>query len=195
MKEATNALAEYLTTQKNLTSCDIYELTLSNGNVYRFADFDTDVTYNGNVYSRSLIGIPKRQQINIKSQVTVDSMNIQIYSDANDMIESVSVNKAAHDGILDRATLALSRCFFGTNGSVIGAVKLFSGIVEIHQCGGLSLQLTVKSKTQGLNMEFPVRKYYPQGIYNTVGDTVTSSTDDSETCLITPFVPLKEVLM
>lgn len=195
MKEATNALAEYLTTQKNLTSCDIYELTLSNGNVYRFADFDTDVTYNGNVYSRSLIGIPKRQQINIKSQATVDSMNIQIYSDANDMIESVSVNKAAHDGIMDRATLALSRCFFGTNGGVIGAVKLFSGIVEIQQCGGLSLQLTVKSKTQGLNMEFPVRKYYPQGIYNTVGDTVTSSTDDSETCLITPFVPLKEVLM
>lgn len=195
MKDATNALAEYLTTQKNLTSCDIYELTLSNGNVYRFADFDTDVSYNGNVYSHALIGIPKRQQINIKSQATVDSMNIQIYSDANDMIESVSVNKAAHDGIMDRATLALSRCFFGTNGSVIGAVKLFSGIVEIHQCGGLSLQLTVKSKTQGLNMEFPVRKYYPQGIYNTVGDTVTSSTDDSETCLITPFVPLKEVLM
>ena len=195
MKDATNALAEYLTTQKNLTSCDIYELTLSNGNVYRFADFGTDVFYNGNVYSHALIGIPKRQQINIKSQATVDSMNIQIYSDANDMIESVRVNKAAHDGLLDRATLALSRCFFGTNGSVIGAVKLFSGIVEIHQCGGLSLQLTVKSKTQGLNMEFPVRKYYPQGIYNTVGDTVTSSTDDSETCLITPFVPLKEVLM
>ena len=195
MKEATNALAEYLNTQKNITSCDIYELTLSNGNVYRFADFDTDVTYNGNVYSHSLIGIPKRQQINIKSQATVDSMNIQIYSDANDMIESVSVNKAAHDGIMDRATLALLRCFFGNDGSVIGAVTLFAGIVEIHQCGGLSLQLTVKSKTQGLNMEFPVRKYYPQGIYNTVGDTVTSSTDDSETCLITPFIPLKEVLM
>ena len=87
MKDATNALAEYLTTQKNLTSCDIYELTLSNDNVYRFADFDTDVTYNGNVYSHALIGIPKRQQINIKSQATVDSMNIQIYSDANDMYQ------------------------------------------------------------------------------------------------------------
>lgn len=194
MKDATNALAQYLTTQKNLTSCDIYELTLNNGNVYRFADFDSDVVYNGNVYSHALIGIPKRQQINLKSQAVVDSMNIQIYSDSNDMIESVSVNKAAHDGILDRATLALSRCFF-SNGSVIGAVMLFAGIVEIHQCGGLSLQLTVKSKTQGLNMEFPVRKYYPQGIYSTVEDTVTSSTDDSETCLITPFIPLKEVLM
>ena len=194
MKDATNALAEYLTTQKNLTSCDIYELTLKNGNVYRFADFDTDVSYNGSVYSHSSVGIPKRQQISIKSQATVDSMNIQIYSDANDVIENKRVNKAAHDGVLDRATLALSRCFF-SNGSVIGAVKLFAGVVEINQCGGLSLQLTVKSKTQGLNMEFPVRKYYPQGVYNTVNNTVRSSTDDSETCLITPFVPLKEVLM
>lgn len=194
MKDATNALAQYLNTQKNLTSCDIYELTLSNGNVYRFADFDADVSYDGNIYSHALIGIPKRQQINLKSQAVVDSMNVQIYSDSNDLIESVSVNKAAHDGILDRATLALSRCFF-SNDSVIGAVKLFAGIVEIQQCGGLSLQLTVKAKTQGLNMEFPVRKYYPQGIYSTVEDTVTSSTDDSETCLITPFVPLKEVLM
>ena len=43
MKDATNALAEYLNTQKNITSCDLYELTLNNGNVYRFADFDTDV--------------------------------------------------------------------------------------------------------------------------------------------------------
>lgn len=195
MKDATNALAEYLTTQKNLTSCDIYELTLNNGNVYRFADFDTDVSYDGKTYSHSSIGIPKRQQINIKSQATVDSMNVQIFSDANDMIESIRVNKAAHDGKLDRATLALSRCFFATNGSVIGAIKLFAGIVEIHQCGGLSLQLTVKSKTQGLSMEFPVRKYYPQGIYNTVGNTVRSSTNDSATCLITPYVPLKEVLM
>lgn len=195
MKEATNALAEYLTIQKNITSCDIYELTLNNGNTYRFADFDTDVVYNGNIYSHALVGMPKRQQISLKSQAVVDSMNIQIYSDANDLIESVSLNKAAHDGILDRATLALSRCFFGNNGSVIGAIKLFAGICEINQCGGLSLQLAVKAKTQGLNQEFPVRKYYPQGIYSTVGNTVTSSADDSATCLIVPFIPLREVLM
>lgn len=195
MKDATNALAEYLNTQKNMTSCDIYELTLKNGNVYRFADFDKDVIYNGNVYSASLVGMPKRQQINLKSQAVVDSMNITIYSDAHDLVENVRLNKAAHDGLLDRATLALSRCFFGANGSVIGAIKLFAGIAEIQQCGGLSLQLTVKAKTQGLNMEFPVRKYYPQGIYNTVGDTIRSDTEDSETCIIVPFIPLREVLM
>ena len=194
MKSTTNALAEFLNTQKNMTSCDIYTLTLKNGNVYRFADFDTDVTYGGYTYLHSLVGMPKRQQINIKSQAVVDSMTIQIFSDDRDTIESVSVNKAAHDGLLDRATLSLARCFF-SGSSVLGAVQLFSGLVEIQQCGGLSLQLTVKAKTQGLNMEFPVRKYYPQGVYSKVGNTVTSSADDSETCLIAPFVPLKEVLM
>ena len=194
MKDATNALAEYLTTQKNLTACDIYELTLRNGNVYRFTDFDADVNYGGFVYSHNAMGIPKRQQISLNSQVVVDSMNVQIYCNSEDLIESMSINKAAHDGVLDRATLGLSRCFF-SGATVLGAIKLFTGIVEIQQCGGLSLQLTVKAKTQGLNMEFPVRKYYPQGVYSKVENTVTSSADDSETCLITPFVPLKEVLM
>lgn len=194
MKEATNALITHLNTQKNLISCDIYTLTLKNGNVYRFADFDTDVTYGGYTFYHAIVGIPKRQQISVKSQVSVDSMNIAIYSDGNDTIESVRVNKAAHDGLLDRATLSLARCFF-SSGSVLGAVQLFSGIVEISQCGGLALQLTAKAKTQGLNMEFPIRKYYPQGIYTKVNNTVTSSADDSATCLIAPFIPLKEVLM
>lgn len=194
MKEATNALITYLNTQKHITACDIYTLKLQNGNVYRFADFDTDVSYGGYTYSHTLMGIPKRQQIKTQSQVTVDSMTVEIYNTQSDMVESVPLNKAAHDGLLDRSVLSLSRCYFSGQ-TVLGAVQLFSGIVEIKQCGGLSIQITAKAKTQGLNMEFPVRKYYPQGVYTQVGDTVTSSADDSETCLITPYVPLREVLM
>lgn len=194
MKTATNALITYLNTQKNMTACDIYELKLQNGNVYRFADFDTDVTYGGHTYSHTLMGIPKRQQIKLQSQVVVDSMTVEIYNGKDDKVESVQLNKAAHDGLLDRAVLSMARCYFSGQ-TVLDAVRLFSGIVEIKQCGGMSIQITAKAKTQGLNMEFPVRKYYPQGVYTQVGDTVTSSTDDTETCLITPYVPLREVLM
>jgi len=194
MKEATNALTNFLNTEKNVVSCDIYELKLTNGNTYRFADFDTDVDYGGYTYSHTLVGLPKRQQISIKSEASVDSMTIQIYTDGSDLVESMPINKAAHDGLLDRAVITLFRCFFyGT--SVLGAIQLFSGICEINQCGGLLLQITAKAKTQGLNMEFPLRKYYPQGIYSTVNNTVTSSSDNSENCLITPFIPLREVLM
>lgn len=60
MKEATNALITYLNTQKHITACDIYTLKLQNGNVYRFADFDTDVFYGGYTYSHTMMGIPKK---------------------------------------------------------------------------------------------------------------------------------------
>ena len=44
-------------------------------------------------------------------------------------------------------------------------------------------------------MGFPIRKYYPQGMY-TVDDSgkVISSANDA-TALIAPFIPRKEVLM
>lgn len=194
MKNTTNEVLEYLSTSKNLLVCDIYTLTLKNGNVYRFADFDTDVDYGGFTYSHTLMGLPKRQQIKLQSQVTVDSMTVEIYNGADDLIENMQLNKAAHDGILDRAMLSLSRCYFN-NQTVLGAVQLFSGMVEIKQCGGLSLQITAKAKTQGLNMEFPLRRYYPQGVYINDNNTVRSSSDNTETCMITPFIPLREVLM
>ena len=194
MKNTTNEVLEYLSTSKNLLVCDIYTLTLKNGNVYRFADFDTDVDYGGFTYSHTLMGLPKRQQIKLQSQVTVDSMTVEIYNGADDLIENMQLNKAAHDGILDRAMLSLSRCYFD-NQTVLGAVQLFSGMVEIKQCGGLSLQITAKAKTQGLNMEFPLRRYYPQGVYINDNNTVRSSSDNTETCLITPYVPLREVLL
>lgn len=194
MKNTSAEIIEYLNTNRNIVACDLYELKLQNGNIYKFADFDTDVTYGSSVYSHTAMGIPKRQQIKLQSQVNVDSMTVEIYNGRTAVIGNKSLNQAAHDGLLDKSVLTLLRCYF--NGTtVIGAVQLFSGIVEIKQCGGLSIQITAKSKTQGLNMEFPIRRYYPQGVYTKVGNTISSSSQNTETCLITPYVPLREVLL
>lgn len=78
----------------------------------------------------------------------------------------------------------------------MGAIALFGGQVEVKQAGGIKVELTVKSKTQGLNMQFPLRKYYPQGTYTLNSDSnIISSQTSEETCLIAPFVPQKEVLL
>ena len=103
-------------------------------------------------------------------------------------------------GVLDGAKLCLKRAFFTQNtdlptATVVGAISLFGGDVEIKSSGGIKLDLTVKSKTQGLSQEFPRRKYYPQGSYTTTEGTVTSTGTTNDTCLIAPFVPRKEVLM
>lgn len=194
MKSVTADLETYLNTEKNMTSCDLYDLVLADGTTYHYADTDMDISYDGHAYLHNALLI-KRDQVKLNDRVVVDTMTVTIHAGLKDTIENSPVLKAAHDGTLDRAKLYLKRCFFrGT--TIVGVIALFGGNAEVKSAGGIKLQLTVKSKTQGLNMSFPIRKYYPQGTYSVDSNSqVISSADTDDTCLIAPFIPRKEVLM
>ena len=203
MKEVSADLATHLNTEKTFLSCDLFELVLANGNTYRYTDApDCDVVLDNLIYRHDSLMI-RRQQISIQSKVTVDSLEVVIYTDgehAADKIESMPVMRVAHSGVLDGARMSMKRARFRKTGdlpaaSVIGTIGLFSGDVEIKSSSGIQLELTVKSKTQGLNMEFPIRKYYPQGAYTTTSGRIVSNGQTDRTCLIAPFVPRKEVLL
>lgn len=194
MKAVTDALADYLNTEKEMNVCDLYTLTLYDGSAYYYTDADHDVTYNGHTYLHDAL-LLKREQTKINNVISVDSMTVSIYATVDDKLGDKPIFLAAHDGALDRATLALSRCFFDADGNTIGAVDLFSGITEVKSCGGLLMKLTVKSKVQGLSQEFPRRRFYPQGTYSTSGGKVSSSTEEDSASVIAPYVPLKEVLL
>lgn len=202
MKTVSNELATHLNTEKNFVSCDLFELVLANGNTYRYANTNCDIIWDGKTYLHDALLI-KRQQIKLQSQVTVDTLSVSIFTDkdhAADMIDGTPVMAAAHSGVLDGAKMYLKRCFFRTgdglpSATAIGVVSLFGGDVEIKSSGGIRLDLTIKSKTQGLSQEFPRRKYYPQGSYTTTSGTVISTGTTDDTCLIAPFVPRKEVLL
>lgn len=194
MKEVSKDLNTYLNTAKNLTSCDLYELDLTDGRKFYYADTDMDIVYNGQAYLHNRLLI-KRAQIKLQSEVVVDTMTVTIYAGRQDKLDTEQILKAAHEGVLDRSTLYLRRCFFRDT-TIIDAISLFGGNVEVKSAGGIKLELTVKAKTQGLNMSFPVRKYYPQGTYSvSTGNQVIASTDTDSTCLICPYVPRKEVLL
>lgn len=110
MKEITKSLETYLNTERNLMSCDLYRLVLLNGTEYRYADTDKDVTYNGKTYKHdSLVMI--RKQIEQDSEVSVDSLTVDVYADSDDLVSSRPFIKSAHDGVLDRARLFLTRAF------------------------------------------------------------------------------------
>lgn len=194
MKTVSKELAAYLNSERTGTSCGLYELVLDNGNTYRYCDTDKDITWNGDVYKHDG-PLFSRKQTKTNNSLSVDSMILTVNCDKSDQLESKALLKAAHDGSLDQARMIIRRCFF--NGATsIGTVELFTGHVEVKQAGGLKIDITVKSKTQGLNMEFPLRKYYPQGTYSLNSDTnIISSSDTEKTCLIAPFVPQKEVLL
>lgn len=193
MKTVNKSLETYLETEKNITSCDLYELVLYNGNTYYYADTDIDISFNGHLYLHNALLI-KRKQVKIHDCVVVDSMTVTVQADRNDRLEGKPFLRAVHDGALDRAKLYLRRCFFRDR-SVVGAIDLFGGNVEVKSAGGIKIELSVKAETQGLNMEFPVRRYYPQGSYTTNADGVIYSKETDAATLIAPFVPLKEVLL
>lgn len=194
MKEVTEALIKYLNTKKELLSNDLYKLTLYNGSTYYYTDSDHDITWNGNTYLHDAL-LLKRQQTKLNGVISVDSMTVSIYATIEDKLGDKPIFLAAHDGAFDRATLSLSRAFFDEAGNIIGVINLFSGTTEVKSCGGLIMQLTVKSKVQGLSQEFPRRRFYPQGTYATSGGKVSSQKEEDSASVIAPFVPLKEVLL
>lgn len=194
MKQVTDALSDYLNTKKELLSNDLYTLILYTGESYYYTDADHDISWNGNTYLHDALML-KRQQTKLNNVISVDSMTVSVYAMIEDKLGDKPVFLAAHDGAFDRATLALSRCFFDDSGNIIGVIDLFSGNTEVKTCGGLKMDLTVKSKVQGLSQEFPRRKFYPQGTYSTSGGKVSSQSDEDSASVIAPFVPLKEVLL
>lgn len=193
MKAVSTDLATYLSTLKEITSCDLYEIVLANGTTYYYADADIDLTYNGKVYQHNK-ALFNRDQIKLNSTVVVDTLGVTINAEKRDLIASTAFLKAGRVGTFDRAYLRLKRAYFRNN-VIVGVIPLFAGNVEIKNGGGLTLQLTVKAKTQGLNMTFPVRKYYPQGMYTVDSTGTIISTASDSTALIAPFIPRKEVLL
>lgn len=192
MKNVPQNLIEHLNTVKNFTACDLYELRLFSGEVFYFAGADYNVTYDGRNYKTG--PLIKRQKVKLNDCVVVDSMSITFNTNATDKLNGKTIMTAAHDGTLDKAKLLLRRCFF-KNSVILGVIDLFAGNVEIKKAGGLKLELTVKSKAQGLSQEFPIRKYYPQGTYTNTGGTISSDDDGDAGSLICPYVPRKEVLL
>ena len=192
MKEVSNELVNYLNTVKNMVSCDLFELRLADGAVYYFTNTDKSILYGGHTYRHDLV-LVKRQQVKINDCVVVDTMTVNVYADKSMMLGSKNLFLAAHDGTLDMARMALKRCFFRDN-VVVGVIGLFEGRVEVKACGGIGLELTVKADTQGLNQNFPIRIYSPQGSYTNNGGTVSAGNDE-KACVVTPYIPRKEVLL
>lgn len=164
MKQVSEALEVHLNQEKSFLSCDLYELVLKSGVAYYWAITDVDVKLGGRTY-RADGPIIARNQIKTSSTVSVDKLTVTINCNQEDRIGGVPIMAVAHNGGFDGATLKLRRAFFKDNGQVIDAIDLFEGFVEVKKGGGLTLQLDVKSTVQKLNVEYPVRRYYPQCPY------------------------------
>lgn len=185
MKAVSQAIVEYLNTNKHFECCDLYQLELANGSAYYIADYDKDVTVGGRTWDRGMI--IQRGQVKAVGEPSVDAMTVTVACDREDVFGGVPFLQACHNGLLSGGILTLYRAFF-TDGQCIGHYAVFSGRTEVQSAGGLRAQLNVKAETQGLNQQVPLRIFAPQSAYKktTDGDIVVSESDT-----VTMLVPLK----
>lgn len=164
MKQAGEALTQHLNTAKSFRSCDLYALRLQSGMAYYWTDTDSNVSHGGHVY-RADGPVITRNKTSTHSDVAVDKLSVSVSCDKYDQIGGVPILAVAHNGGLDGATMKLKRAFFKQDGTLIDAVDIFTGTVEVKQGGGFTITLDVKSVVQKLNTEFPSKRYYPQCPY------------------------------
>lgn len=196
MKNCTLDLARQLNEENEFICCDLFTLTLPNGNVNRMADFDKDVSFGGRLYKADKF-IVSREQTKTAGAPSVETLSVTLNTDRShsDTLDGKYMLQAVHDGTLDDAYLALSRAYMDAEtGAVLGVLPLFNGRCEIASCGGISSKLNVKSETVGLNASVPLRTFAPQNVYQEEDGVVSTASKDTYTCMI-PLKPSKNVLV
>lgn len=196
MKNCTFDLAQHINADSVFVCCDLFSLRLSSGSVYHIADFDKDVSYNGRLYRHDMF-IISRDQTKTAGQPSVETLSVTISADRqhSDNVDNTFLLKAVHDGKFDDCYLSLSRAFMDAEtGAVLGVLALFDGRCEISACGGISVKLSVKSETVGLNAYVPLRTFASQNVYQQENGVVSTASKDVHTCMI-PLKPSRNVLV
>lgn len=192
MKQVNGELNDYLNSERHLDYCDLYLLSLKNGDKYYIADYDKDIEYEGHTWHHNLF-LMGRDQVKMQGEPSVDSLSVTIKCDRRDLIGGVPFMQACHSGVLDDGQLALFKAYL-KDGELVGVFKFFEGFTEVTSAGGLGIKLTVKSIIQGLSQEIPVRVFAPQSAYVNKNGTIATSPSDSYSLLI-PLKPSMKVLV
>ena len=161
MKQVSQALLNYLHNRKEFFMCDLYELTLYSGLTFRYASYDRSIALpDGRTFSHKG-PVLKRGKTKLAAGMSVDNLSVTVSVDAADTIGGVPMMHVAHNGGFDEAKLSLLRCFMDVPGVVVGAVEMFTGDIDVEEGGGLSMAWSVKSPVNKLNVNYPLRNYYP----------------------------------
>jgi uncharacterized phage protein (TIGR02218 family) len=166
------ALAALLNSGAPLQGCDLYTITLANGQVLRWTSADAPIIGNGQIWALGP-GI-ERTRCKWSIGVEVDTMTITLVADAARPVPIGGVPLLAYiaRGGFMRARVQVDRCFWGIGATApVGALLWFAGRVgEVPEVDRHGAQLTVKSELELLTVQVP-RELYQSGCLRTVYDS------------------------
>jgi hypothetical protein len=164
MREANAALVAFLATRRNAIQADLFTITLASGAVYTWTSYEAPLRVGPYIFS-PLTGAGRgplidRTKWGVKNTIDVPEMEVRIYSNGADMPDGSNLKLSVHNGLLDYATVKLSRIFMPTPGDTsLGAVDLFIGNVSQIEIDALSVTMTVKGANVQLQQYMPRNQY------------------------------------
>lgn len=142
---------------------DLYTITTVQGDVFRYTNYDFDLTVAGQTYSSSG-PIISREGISLSLGIEVDNLSISIDCIDDNEWNGINVVQAFHNGQLDGARFKLERIFMDMNkptDTSAGTIKLFEGRIIEPDLDRNSIQASVASDLDELNVQMPRNLYQP----------------------------------
>lgn len=174
MKEASERLKRLLIESQTFYIADLYKITLTDGTVLRYTSADIVLTVGDDRYTPLAIERDGTTQTN---DITVDEMHLTITVDETyrldretTMMQGVAAGRFA-DAEVELHRLFSPEAFTMFTGRIDSdyALLWWLGRLNIERAGGITIEATVASVTELLNVKFPTHLYYPPCIY-TLGD-------------------------
>ena len=174
MKQASDKLKRLLLESQTFYSTDLYRITLTDGTVLHYTAADIPLIVGKVRYVPLAIERDGTMQSN---DISVDEMHLTITVSPSERLDSnATIMQAVVAGRFADAKLELFRLFapepFGLSMDKIDAeyaLLWWLGRLNIESAGGVTIEATVASMTELLNVKFPTHLYYPPCIY-TLGD-------------------------
>lgn len=151
---------------------DLYTITTVQGDVYRYTNYDYDLVVGDHIYSSSG-PIISREGISLSLGIEVDNLSVTIDATDNEKFDDIRVVQAFHNGQMDGARFKLERIFMDMNtptDTSAGTVKLFEGRLIEPEFDRNTIQVSVASDLDDLNVQMP-RNLYQPSCSNTLFDS------------------------
>ncbi len=138
---------------------DFYKITLIDGTVYYWTNWDVDLTWSGHTYTAMKL---KRGKWNLTNTMTVPSMDFTIYSAGEAFDGGKSIKWQVSNGLFDGAVILHSQAYMQYPPTIIGVIDLNAWIAGAAEIDATSIQITLKGKNNRLNANAP-RNLYQAG--------------------------------
>lgn len=135
--------------EKTLAVCEIFSITLTNGDIYYFTTLDRDIVYDTHTYTALPI---TRGPISYNINLSPDSVELSLTGITPELALE------AENGTLDAATVVIKRIFYDENLGEGAYLSLFSGTASVSYNRAI-ITLKCTSILDSLNIQVPRNLY------------------------------------